>query len=315
MSLISIAQNPVPEGATSGFLRTIDGVNLRWARFPARNGPRKGSIALFQGRSEFIEKYFETINDLTGRGYTVAAIDWRGQGLSDRPLADPRKGHVDDFTEYDHDLEAFVKEVVLPDTPAPHFALAHSMGGAVLMRAAASGKRWFDRTVFSAPMLALAGIGGSPWSRRTVRLLDTLGLSHAYIPGGSATPTPFMPFAGNPLTSDAERFARTAQIVEADQRLGIGAPSVGWMRAAYEVMDDFADPAYPSVIRHPILVITGGMDSVVSTPKVAEFTSWLRAGAHLNIPGARHEPMMEKDIFREQFMAALEAFVPGSGGF
>lgn len=315
MTLISIPQNPVPEGATSGFLRTVDGVNLRFARFPSRNGPRKGTIVLFHGRSEFIEKYFETVEHLTARGYAVATLDWRGQGLSDRALPDWHKGHVEDFAEYDLDLEAFVKEVVLPDCPAPHFAVAHSMGGAVLMRAAAAGKRWFDRTVLSAPMLALAGVGSYSIAGKAVRVLAALGLAKSYVPGGGATPTPFMPFAGNPLTSDAERFQRTAAVVEANQQLGIGGPSNGWLRAAFDVMDDFADPAYPSVIRHPMLVITAGNDTVVSTPKVAEFTSWLRAGAHLNIPGSRHEPLMERDVFREQFLAALEAFVPGSGNY
>ncbi len=48
-------------------------------------------------------------------------------------------------------------EVVLPDCPPPYFALAHSMGGAVMLRVAARGKRWFDRMVLSAPMIDLPG--------------------------------------------------------------------------------------------------------------------------------------------------------------
>src|SRR4029077_21241574 len=99
---------------------------------------------------------------LRSRGFAVAMFDWRGQGLSDRALFDPRKGHVRSFAEYDLDLETFVKEVMLPDCPPPHFALAHSMGAAILIRAARNGRRWFDGGVLSAPMLRRAGRAATP---------------------------------------------------------------------------------------------------------------------------------------------------------
>ena len=85
---------------------------------------------MLQGRAEFIEKYFETVRDLRARGFAVATFDWRGQGLSDRALADRHKGYVRNFSEYATDLEAFMEQVVLPDCPPPIFALGHSMGGA-----------------------------------------------------------------------------------------------------------------------------------------------------------------------------------------
>ena len=69
------------------------------------------------------------MRELRARGFAVATLDWRGQGLSERALRDPRKGHVGDFSEYELDLEAFMNEVVLPDCPPPIFAIGHSMGG------------------------------------------------------------------------------------------------------------------------------------------------------------------------------------------
>ena len=100
-----------------------------------------------QGRGETIEKYFETIGELRSRGFAVATFDWRGQGGSERRLRNPRKGHVDNFAEYDRDLEAFMQQVVLPDCPPPYFALAHSTGGLVCLRAAADGAAAFSRMV------------------------------------------------------------------------------------------------------------------------------------------------------------------------
>jgi lysophospholipase len=89
------------------------------------------------------------VRDLRDRGFAVAMIDWRGQGHSSRRLRDPRKGYVRDFSDFEVDVETFVQQVVLPDCPPPYFALAHSMGGAVMLRLAHAGKRWFDRMVLS----------------------------------------------------------------------------------------------------------------------------------------------------------------------
>ena len=110
---------------------------------------------LLQGRAEYIEKYFETVRDLQSRGFAVATFDWRGQGLSDRALEDPHKGHIRNFSEYATDLRAVMEQVVLPDCPPPVFALGHSRGGAIAIRACHDGNRWFDRVVLSAPMIGL----------------------------------------------------------------------------------------------------------------------------------------------------------------
>src|SRR5690349_24243084 len=113
MMLVSIPANPVPENVVCGTIKTADGVQLRFARWAPPPG-RKGTVCVFPGRSEFIEKYFETVHDLRERGFAVAVLDWRGQGLSDRPLADRHKGHVRRFSNYDTDLTTFMQEIVLP---------------------------------------------------------------------------------------------------------------------------------------------------------------------------------------------------------
>ena len=134
MELVALAKNPVPSGATTGTFKGHDRLNLRFARWEPTRGPRRGTVCLFQGRGEFIEKYFEVVADLRRRGFAVATMDWRGQGGSSRLLSNPRKGHVRSFADFDQDLADFMKEVVLPDCPPPYIAMAHSMGGHILLR-------------------------------------------------------------------------------------------------------------------------------------------------------------------------------------
>jgi lysophospholipase len=314
MTLVSIPANPVPEDVVSGTLKTSDGVELRYARWAPPPG-RKGTVCLFQGRAEYIEKYFETVRDLRNRGFAVATLDWRGQGMSQRALRNPRKGYVRNFDEYNIDLETFIHDVVLPDCPPPHFALAHSMGAAVLIRAASRGIRTFDRMVLLAPLIELPGMRRLRATRIAVKAMRLAGLGASYVPGGDATVMQQRPFIGNLLTSDPVRYARNIAVLEAEPSLALAWPTVAWADSAFKVMREFAMPNYAIKIRQPMLIVAAGQDQVVSTPAIDEFAIRLRGGSHLIVPGARHELLMEQDRYRGQVLAAFDAFVPGSPMF
>ena len=311
MTLVSIPANPVPDNVVSGTIRTPDGAELRFARWAPPAG-RRGTVCVFTGRGEQIEKYFETVRDLRDRGFAVAMIDWRGQGHSSRRLRNPRKGYVRDFSDFEVDVETFVQQVVLPDCPPPHFALAHSMGGAVMLRIAYAGKRWFDRIVLSAPMIDLPGRLNTLPVRVFLKFLRLVGQGGRYVPGGSDQLTGTDSFVNNPLTSDPVRYARNAAILEEEPTLGIASPTVAWADTAFRAMQTFKARDYPSRIRQPILMLAASNDAVVSTSAIEEFAYHLRAGSHLVIAGAKHEILQEQDRYRAQFWAAFDAFVPGT---
>ncbi|MGJ4967433.1 MULTISPECIES: alpha/beta hydrolase [unclassified Bradyrhizobium] len=311
MTLVSIPANPVPENVTAGTIKTPDGAELRFARWAPPAG-RKGTVCVFTGRSEMIEKYFETVRDLRDRGFAVAIIDWRGQGHSSRRLRDSRKGYVRSFSDYETDVETFVTQVVLPDCPPPYFALAHSMGGTVMLRLAHAGKRWFDRVVLSAPMIDLPDSRTALPARLLLRAMRIAGQGGRYVPGGNDEISGLAPFVNNPLTSDPVRYARNAAILEEDPTLGIASPTVAWADSAFSAMMTFRGMTYPSQIRQPILMLAASSDTVVSTAAIEEFAYHLRAGSHLVIAGAKHEILQEQDRYRSQFWAAFDAFVPGT---
>jgi lysophospholipase len=310
MTLLSIPANPVPEGAIAGTIGTPDGVTLRFARWAAPENGR-GTVCVFAGRGEYIEKYFETVRDLRKRGYAVATIDWRGQGHSSRRLDNPFKGHVQNFSEYQIDVAAFVKQVVLPDCPPPYFALAHSMGGAVMLHVARGGTEVFERFVLCSPMVDLPGLRASLPMRGLMRLLRAAGMGERFIPGGNIHLIKSTGFPGNPLTSDPRRYARNVAILEADPTLGIASPTVAWLNAAFAAMSEFRSIEFAGGIRQPVLMLAAGDDTIVSTPANAVFARHLPAGSHRVIAGAKHEMLQEDDRYREQLWAAFDAFMPG----
>jgi lysophospholipase len=311
MELVTLAKNPVPSGAVVGAFRS-GRFNLRFARWEATRGPARGTVCLFQGRGEFIEKYFEVVADLRRRGFAVATMDWRGQGGSPRLLPNPMKGHVRSFAEFDQDLAAFMQEVVLPYCRPPYVAMAHSMGGHILLRNAAVPNSWFERMVLSAPMIQIAEARLSPspaLARVYAEVLAGIGLGWLYAAGGNDNPIEAEPFEDNVLTSDRERYARNRMIVEKAPALGLGSPTIAWLRAALRSIATVSAPEYPLRVRVPLLLFAAGMDTVVSTTAVEEFGQRLKVGSHVLLSQARHEILQETDAVRKDFWAAFDAYM------
>ena len=311
MKLIPTQDNPAPAGGFPALLRAVDGMTIRAARWHPE-GPCVGTVLICAGRAEFIEKYFETVGELLARGLTVVAFDWRGQGLSGRELSHRSKGHIDDFSSYERDLDAITTQVLEPFCPKPWFALAHSMGGAILIAQSRAGRSPFARIVTTAPMIDLYRLRAPRLARALAEILDAAGLGGAFVPGGNARGVMSHAFDDNVLTSDQARFERFTQIVARAPELAIGDPTIGWINAAFRLMGDFADAEYPRRVLTPMLVFSAGADRVVDSRAVESFAHRLKAGRVIALPFARHEILMERDTIRSQFWAAFDAFIPGS---
>jgi lysophospholipase len=312
MELCSIAENPAPPGAVILAVRASDNWTLRAACWRCK-AACAGTVAILPGRAEFIEKYFEVIGELLGRNFDVAILDWRGQGRSGRLAGNPRKGHVSSFRAYELDLDAFTEQVLKPFCRPPWFALGHSMGGAIALAKARAGGSPFARMVISAPMIDIYGLSMPRAMRAAARTLVWLGQARRFAPraGPSRYLSMLEHFEGNILTSDRRRHARTAAIIEAAPDLAIGDPTIGWIHAAFRFMRRFKDVDYPRRILTPVLIVAAGTDRLVDTAATEEFASRLKAGKCITLPHARHEILMERDVFRELFWAAFDAFIPG----
>ncbi|WP_026186689.1 alpha/beta fold hydrolase [Ensifer sp. BR816] len=306
--LHSTPDNPIPGKPKLGFFDGVGNRKIRYAVFKANTPAPRGTIVLLQGRNETIEKYFETIADLTAAGFWVATFDWRGQGGSERLLPQPGRGHVEHFAEYERDLTIFLEQIVLPDTRLPFSIVAHSMGALVALSLAPLLASRIERMVLLAPFMGL--MGQAIGERGIVAVATTMrwfGLGNLPVRRDKERPAPF---GNNPLTTDNRRYTRNLALVDTHPQLGIGSPTGRWLSEAFRTIRRVTRREHLTRITVPTVILAPTADALVPYLAMETLASNFRAGHLVPIDGARHELFQEADRYRAQALAAILAFLP-----
>lgn len=309
--LFDLESNPAPHGITASNLITRDGKRIRYARTKTKISPCKGTIVIFAGRNECIEKYFETIADFQKSAFDVVVFDWRGQGDSEHLIPDRHKGYVRRFSDYRFDVEAIFDQVVLPDCRPPFFVVAHSMGCLIALDAAPILKSRVDRMVLSGPFL---GIIKQPFSTEVAwwvsRALIAIGLGRMYFGGG---PRNRVAFEANKVSGDKQRYGRNQDLYDRHPHLALGGPTARWVNASITAIRKLSRRGDSLAYRIPALVLIAAKDQVVPRDAIDNAVRFLPAAHSIIIDDACHEMLQDRKIIREQALAAIYAFLPGTG--
>lgn len=303
--------NDAPPEVVPGGLEVVwvdvEGVRLRAALAPPLPGGR--TLFLLTGRTEFLEKYEDVFEELRRRGFRVVVWEWRGQGASDRLLADPRRGHVREYADFQRDLDAILARFG-PDLPRPWHALAHSMGGLIVMDRLRRAPDTFDRAVLSAPLL---GIRMTPLARPLAPALAAaavrLGFAEAYAPGQGPAPLAGDEPRGNVLTSDHDRFRLYRRRCRANDALMLGGVTWGWLDATFEALARVHAPGALEGVSTPLLILEAGNERVVEPAAIRRAAARLPDARVLRLDGAEHEILMERDPIRDRALIAIDAFL------
>ena len=166
-------------------------------------------------------------------------IDWRGQGLSGREVENGLKGHFVSFDDPVNDLSTALR-LLTDKLPRPHIGLAHSMGGAIMLRALQTRRIELDAAACSSRRCG-ASRASATWPRRYVRFMTSLGA------GGNFAPSVEKKwkrenFKRNPVTHDKERHARCQGLIAEEPRLALAGPTIGWVAAAADATEAFLQP-------------------------------------------------------------------------
>lgn len=290
------------------WLRTADGLRLRAACWTA-DTPVAHAVIL-TGRTEYLEKTAITAAGYAARGISAISLDWRGQGLSDREADDPLKGHVNDFADFQQDLDAVL---AVMDLPGPRILHGHSMGGlvgvaALLRPDIADG---VHAAVLTAPMFGISlPAAMRPFAWVTTRIGAAFGLLDRWPPlGDVTTPYALQRPDQNVLTHDADVWHWLGEMAERYPELSIAMPTIGWFHAADREMRRLRKVGPLSV---STLCLLGAEEEVVDVPAI-------RAAAHqmaanlAEIQGGRHEVLIEAEPARSAAWDSISAFLREQG--
>ncbi len=295
-----VAEGPGTAGAV--WATASDGVRLRLAIWPQGD---RGTVLLFPGRTEYVEKYGRAAQDLAALGYATISVDWRGQGLADRLLDDGNTGHVMHFPDYQMDVAEMLATAQARGLPRPWYLLAHSMGGGIGLRALMHGLP-VRAVVFTAPMWGIrlsSRLRPIAWALSWAARHSRFG--RLYAPGTKPeTYVKAEPFEDNSLTTDPGMYAYMQRQVAAHPELALGGPSLHWLYEALIENRAMARMASPAI---PALTFLGTNERIVDTAPIHERMGRWPGGELRMIEGAEHEVIMERPVIRDRFFAEAAA--------
>lgn len=309
---------------TEAFFTAQDGTRLRYAHWKSEGLPQQGRLLFLNGRTEFIEKAIESYGVLVRSGLDLWTIDWRGQGMSERSLADPHKGHITDYQLFLDDLDQFVRDIAgFPDGQGKTFLLAHSMGGHIGLRYLHDHPGIIDAAVLLAPMIDLS-VNKAPL-RGLNHMIRQCGFGESYALGTG----PFKSIFVNPadpndngsiedyqalipryegLSKDPDMRAEAERCIRDNRALALGGPTSAWLDATYRSINTTLAPGYAEAIETPVLIIGAGRDRTVVTPQLQHMATKLPKGEFQMIEQGGHELLMEGLEIRQQVFEAFSSW-------
>lgn len=293
-----------PDGGAAHWLTTSDGLRIRVAHWNLAGA--KGTVLMFPGRTEFIEKYGDAAKEFQKRGFASLAIDWRGQGIADRMTPNRAVGHVGEYADYQNDVAALMAHANELDLPRPYFLVAHSMGGCIGLRALVNGLD-VNAAMFSAPMW---GMEMSLPVRSAAWVLSTLSLAFGFdkkmAPGQMEEGYVLREdFAANTLTNDPDVWAMLGRQLKAQPDLGLGGPSLRWLNKSLHETRNLSKMPSPAT---PCLTFLGTDEAIVDPKPIKDRMKAWTNGTLRVFQGGKHEMLMDTPEIRGQVFDETVAF-------
>ena len=295
-----------PKGIKCFFIPMKDNKKIRLAFWKKNKSESRGTIILQQGHNEFIEKYYETIQELIDRDFEVVSFDWRGQGMSERMTEDIHKQYIKDFVLHNEDLKFIIRKVIKGNFTEPLIAFGHSMGGNFILSSLFDLQKEFKFVILSAPML------GFKYEKILFLLsyiADLFMSPKSYFPGSKPNMGKETPFEENDLTTDLDRYQRTQKLVKKNPDIRLWGVTNAWVKAAKKSLTKIRKKGWAENVKSKILIVNSLEDKVVSPNRILEMHKRLPNSVIVNFKNTKHEILMENDKSREKFWKSFDKFL------
>ena len=295
-----------PNGINSYFVPMDDGIRLRICFWKNEFRKTNGTILLQQGHNEFIEKYYETIQEFLDRNYSVIAFDWRGQGMSDHQLEDVHKAFITDFNRHDKDLKYILEKIIKDNFPKPLIGIGHSMGGCLMLSAFHDLSNTFSKGILSAPML---GFKNEKFLKTASSFMNIFRKDTDYLLGSKPSMGLETPFNENDLTSDRGRYKRIINLVRKHPDIRLWGVTNAFAKAVNNRLKVIRRKNWAEEINLNILIVNNKKDKVVDANKINAMHKRLKNSQMIEFQNTKHEIFMEKDSSRKVLWDKLDKFL------
>jgi alpha-beta hydrolase superfamily lysophospholipase len=232
-------------------------------------------VALLHGYAEHAGRYGHVQRAWAERRISSVAVDLRGHGRSEG-----RRGFVERFEDYHHDVRALLEAARARARGGPLALFGHSNGGLLaahwLIHQGSSG---LQGAILSSPFLGLGwrisarALAASDWLARRLPKLDL------------------------PAKLENRHLCRDPQVLRLRDRdpLILRRANARWFREARRAQAEVFERA--GEIGVPLLVLQGGADRIADPDATERFAARLTGGIHQaeRLPGMYHELVNEPE--------------------
>ena len=254
---------------------------------------------------------FETIRDLLARNFSIAIMDWQGQGGSYRFNDDNTRQHSMGF---EHDIEDFEQFLTILDERKigqtdKKVIIGHSMGGHLALRYILDNPDTVAGAILIAPML---DINIPPQFKYIASgLISTmlfLGQGNKHVPEmGPWTPEAYEKI--KPLiSSDEKRRSLLGQYYENDPQLQCGGVTWNWLEEAMRSNSYINKTADTTSADIPILFALAENEQVVVNEAAVRIANKLPNAVLEVIKDSQHSIHMERPPIRKALWNAIDCF-------
>ncbi|RBP51009.1 alpha/beta fold hydrolase [Arenicella xantha] len=277
---------PIPSDWQWESFEAEPGVILRTGILDVANA--KGTVVFVPGFTGSIDMSMSTITQLSQNGYRVAAIEYRGQGKSYRPLAHPEKGYVQDYQLLANDLAKFARHVKRNNEPLYFFSI--SKGAHLTMRMAAEFDVDASAYALVVPMIKInTGNTDYQWVERSANALNAIGLGKMYAPGQAQWPPLPLKFGeANECNSNPDTAQLQSAMFALDESLRVRGTTVKWLIETIHSSHLLMSDGFMHALTQPVKIFTAGDDRLVDTDAAQQFCSSLTQCEVQHYPDARH---------------------------
>ena len=311
---------------TTGFFKAHNKTPLAYIKFGHTMG-EKGSLVFINGKAENILKYIELFYDLYHLGFSpIYAYDHRGQGFSviktaklpseagpksEAPNITKTANQptpIENYDTYQKDLKAFIA-FTLQDPKINRqkvFAIAHSMGGAILLNYLQSylSKPVFKAILLSAPMIKIQ-------TKMPLFFEDlSLGLLRGFCGLLScrwSIPSIRKRWSQKTLTNSLARYKFSEYIVKNFLEGKMAGVSFRWVVESFKLSQKLLQKNLIPNLKAPVMILQSTNDFFVSNNHQNQFCKQIPNCRIVTIEG-KHEIFLEKDPARNKAINHIARF-------